>query len=171
MKRRREGYDVRAIANVIIEEADRLGLSLTNIQLNKILYFSHQDYLIERRKPLVSAKIEAWEYGPVFREIYAQFKKFGRNPINEKAKVVDYDTGSYIDARIDLPLEVIDRVRNSVRAYGPMSASQLVSLSHKKDGPWHRVWNYEGIVNVGMEITNELILACEAGHVTHNEVS
>ena len=44
--------DVRALANFILDKADERGISITNMALNKIAYFVHCDYLIEKSDPL-----------------------------------------------------------------------------------------------------------------------
>jgi len=85
--------DVRAIANLVLERADALHIDVSNMALNKIVYFVHCDHLVERHAPLVSAKIEAWKHGPVFREIYHEFKSWDDSPIKGRATRVDPNTG------------------------------------------------------------------------------
>ncbi|EPZ76727.1 hypothetical protein M798_03280 [Brucella melitensis ADMAS-G1] len=34
-------YDPRAIANLMLDEADRSGIQVTNLALQKLLYFAH----------------------------------------------------------------------------------------------------------------------------------
>ncbi|URK89026.1 hypothetical protein LP421_15955 [Rhizobium sp. RCAM05350] len=36
-------YDPRAVANLLLDEADRLGIKITNLALQKLLYFAHAD--------------------------------------------------------------------------------------------------------------------------------
>lgn len=47
-------YDPREIANGILNEGDRLGRPVTHLALQKLLYFAHALFLIERKQPLVS---------------------------------------------------------------------------------------------------------------------
>ena len=47
--------DVRAIANLVLDRADEQNLAVTNMALNKVVYFVHCDYLLERGEPLVGA--------------------------------------------------------------------------------------------------------------------
>src|SRR6186713_660153 len=88
-------FDVRAVANAILDLAKEEGKGVTNLAINKIIYFLHAAYLHEFRRPLVTAKIEAWDHGPVFREVYHQFKKFGRENIKGRASRIDPTTGSF----------------------------------------------------------------------------
>jgi uncharacterized phage-associated protein len=80
----------KAIANLILEVANTLGRRASNLSINKIAYFAHGYYLARYGKPLIDAKIEAWEYGSVFREIYHEFKKCGDKPVNFLAKDLEF---------------------------------------------------------------------------------
>lgn len=125
--------------------------------LNKIIYFVHCDYLVERGTPLVSAKIEAWKHGPVFREVYHQFKTWDDYPIKARATKVDPTTGDVAEA--DAELSVPDREYLSclIDRYIRFTAAQLRAVSHIQGGPWHVVWGHDGQANPGMQITNEII--------------
>jgi uncharacterized phage-associated protein len=76
-----EVYDPRSIANLMLDEGERIGQPLTNLALQKLLYFAHAIFLIERGRPLMSGYFEAWEYGPVHRATYQAFESAGAEPI------------------------------------------------------------------------------------------
>ena len=90
-------FDVRAVANLVLDVAQSRDIDVTNMALNKIVFFVHSDYLVENGRPLVGAKIEAWKHGPVFREIYHEFKDWDDLPIRGRAKRVARQI------RLDLP--------------------------------------------------------------------
>lgn len=56
-------YDPRALANFMLDEAERNGLALTNLASQKLLYFAHGMFLNETKRPLVKGFFEAWQYG------------------------------------------------------------------------------------------------------------
>ena len=149
--------DPRAIANLILDMADCRGVTVSNLALNKIVYFLHGIFLARFGRPLIDAKIEAWQYGPVFREIYHQFKKFGDKPINERATVLNAESGEFEVCSYNLEQNEYEFLQDIAESYLKMRPSMLVELSHVRDGPWHNAWFYDGIVNPGMEITNESI--------------
>jgi uncharacterized phage-associated protein len=155
------GLDVRTVANIVLEVAEGEGVPVTNLHLNKSLYFMHVDCLRDRGHKLVSAKIEAWDYGPVFREIYGQFKRFGRTPISEKATRVDFVSGEKVIAMDELAGDLLSYVRERAVFYLSIPAGMLVDVSHAKGGAWDFVWNNSGSINAGMEITDEIIEKCE----------
>lgn len=153
------GYDVRAIANLILEVAEENNKEISNLSLNKILYFLHCAFLHQFRRPLISAKIEAWDHGPVFREVYHQFKAFGRDPIAGRARKLDLITGAYAAAAVDLPARESEFLCGHALELLRIPPGKLVDMSHVRDGPWHRARFNNGTVNPGVEITNESILA------------
>lgn len=150
--------DVRALANAVLDQADERGLSITNMALNKVVYFVHCDYLTENREPLVSAKIEAWQHGPVFREVYHEFKRWGDSPIHSRATKVDPHTGEVVLATAHFGSEEKVYIAGLIERYIRFSAAQLRAISHREGGPWHKVWGHDGKSNPGMKISNELIL-------------
>src|SRR6266849_90529 len=86
-------HDVRGIANFVLDLADERGQSVSNLSINKIVFFLHAYFLAQFGRPLISAKIEAWDYGPVFRELYREFKSFGDKPIAGLAHKINAESG------------------------------------------------------------------------------
>jgi uncharacterized phage-associated protein len=149
--------DVRAVANLVLERADALRIDVSNMALNKIVYFVHCDHLVERDAPLVSAKIEAWKHGPVFREVYHEFKTWDDYPIKGRATKVDPDTGEVTQAEAELSSEDRSYLNSLIDRYIRFTAAQLRAISHVEGGPWQVVWGHDGESNPGMHITNEII--------------
>jgi uncharacterized phage-associated protein len=150
-------YDARYIANLILDMAEATNTAVTNLEINKITYFAHAIYLGKFGVPLIDAKIEAWDYGPVIREVYSEFKKFGASEIVDRATKLDlstlkrvavYEKMNDLDRAFLLPV---------IEKYMKLGATKLVYLSHEKGGPWDRVYNSSGRSNPGMEISNSLI--------------
>jgi uncharacterized phage-associated protein len=160
-------YDPRELANYVLRVADEIGCKTTNLALNKIIYFLHGVYLSRTNRPLVEAKIEAWEYGPVFREVYQNFKKFGDGPILTNALFRDYSNGEVREYSSELDPDDDALLRSFAEAYLRIRAGKLVDMSHVEDGPWHAAWYHEGRVNPGMEITNEAIRTHFSKSVRH----
>lgn len=153
-----EPIDPRSVANLMLDEAQLDRCEVTNLALQKLLYFAHGLFLSETEQPLVSGYFEAWQHGPVHRTLYQAFREAGSLPITFRASKVNVLTGSRtaVEAATD-PL-----VRRSVRrvliAYGHASASQLVNLSHAKMAPWdYVVEKSKKSVALGLRIPNDVI--------------
>ncbi|UGA43008.1 DUF4065 domain-containing protein [Bradyrhizobium quebecense] len=150
-------YDVRAIANLVLQTAERLDITVTNIAINKIVYFLHAWYVAKTGKPLVTAKIEAWHYGPVFRELYTQFKRFGASKISARATRRNPLTAQEEECPSDVDPTDWEFLRPLLIRYLGMSSSSLIELSHTPDGPWDQVYNHSGESNPGMRISDEIL--------------
>ena len=74
-------YNVLDICNYIILYCRKKGYEITNLRLQKILYFVQAFFLQETDAPCFNADIEAWDLGPVVPDAYHFFKKFGASPL------------------------------------------------------------------------------------------
>lgn len=58
------------IANFLISTSSVVGMKdMTNLELNKLVYFVQGIYCAKTGKPLFTDSIEAWTYGPVIRAL------------------------------------------------------------------------------------------------------
>jgi uncharacterized phage-associated protein len=128
--------------------------------LNKLIYFAYEFALKAYGRKLTDAKIEAWDHGPVFREVYSAFKKFGPDPISDRASRYNTRTNSVEtvvpDIAPDDEVLIIEALEPLIR----LPAYILRELSHDASGAWAAVWHHTKSSNPGMEITDELILNC-----------
>lgn len=130
------------VANYIIDNwGDKF--EITNLKLNKLVYYSQVESLRKYNHPLYDDTIEAWQYGPVEPGVFRAFSSNGRNCIRKS-------TGSAI--LDEKSKNLIDSVMNRL---GMLSAFDLVILSHKPDGAWASVYS----PNTDNPITPEAILA------------
>ena len=95
---------------------------ITNLKLQKLLYYVQGLAMQIFNKPAFNNKIVAWTYGPVIKEIYQKYKN-QENGIKEEDQNINISDG--LDKIIDL---VID-------SYGTIEASRLIDLTHEEE-PW-----------------------------------
>jgi len=150
--------DVRVVANCMLSEAERRGVAVTNLALQKLLYFAHGTFLNAMRRPLVTGYFEAWQYGPVHPTAYQAFKPAGSDPICFRATGMDVLTGrSRPLPELDDP-HILGLVEHVMRSYGSLSPGRLVDLSHAKDSPWHFiVEKSRRTVTFGLRIPDSII--------------
>jgi uncharacterized phage-associated protein len=115
---------------------------MTNLRLNKLLYFAQGCSLAKRNKPLFDDDIQAWTYGPVIPAVYHCFKSYKKEPIDRVYR--SYDPSVFSDEEFDLLLDV-------AREFGKFTSPTLVNISHSHSGPWHKVFDN----NPGGEIKKE----------------
>lgn len=152
------GYDGRAVANFVLDYCDSRCRTVTNLSLQKIVYFCHVWSLIELERPLIRHKFEAWEFGPVLPYLYREFKANNRSPIVNRATQLDPLDGKHriVAYHFDGPTDSL--LHRIVDFYGRVRASDLVELSHAVGGPWHSAWHHRGVVNPGMKIDDSKIV-------------
>ena len=150
--------DARAVANRILEVAERHGVRLTNLKLQKLLYFAQGRSIVERNLPIISGEFEAWQYGPVHPIAYAAFKHFGAEDITRPAEAFDPVRRTSRPIPI-VPDPTVDRYVDAVvSSLGRLTAGQLVELTHVKGGPWARtIEEADYSANLGLKIRNETI--------------
>ncbi|NLR69837.1 SocA family protein [Novosphingobium sp. ERN07] len=133
---------------------------MTNLALQKLLYFAHGWFYAMYDKPLVKSKFEAWKYGPVQRVIYDQFKAFRDQPIRDvKATYIDPLTGESVYRPHNVESQHASMIELVLEQYAQYTANQLVEASHVEDGPWEYVWQQaDDSIYPGMKIPDALIL-------------
>lgn len=154
-----KGYDPRAVANLMLDEADRLQIKITNLALQKLLYFAHGIYLIQTKGPLVSGYFEAWQYGPVHPAAYRSFKEAGSGAIDFRARGQDPLTGEMRELGLPDDARLTSLIQQVLNSYGRMPPGRLVDLSHAKDSPWaHIVDKSRTEVAFGLRIPDNVIV-------------
>src|SRR5262249_49647383 len=132
-------YDPRALANCILDTTAARGFGVTNMALNKILYFSHGWHLAMHDRPLVSVSFEAWDYGPVVPLLYHQFKRHGDQDISTRATCIDLQTGRNVTVEHAVSDETRGHLDVMIEFYAPKRGPTLSHLSHDPLGPWASV--------------------------------
>lgn len=154
-----ERYDSRSVANLLLDEADRLHIKIKHIALQKLLYFAHGLFLVRTRKPLVSGYFEAWQYGPVHPAVYRSFKHSGSDILTTRATKVDLLTGELSPLEQIQNSEVTILIQQVLGSYGRMSTGRLVDLSHATNSPWaYIVDKARTDVAFGLRISDDVIL-------------
>jgi uncharacterized phage-associated protein len=158
-------YDPRAVANLLLDlaaENDGGPIPISNLALQKLLYFAHGHYLIRSKgTPLVQGAFEAWQYGPVHPAVYNAFKIEAGRPITMRATARNVMTGETRPlALLDDP-DVRQQLRDVLRSYGHLSPGRLVDITHAPRGPWATVVNKaKTSVALGLRIPDTVTLDC-----------
>lgn len=133
-------HDSRAVANEILTIARAENKSLTLMQLLKLVYLAHGWRLTYSGNPLTKDLVEAWQRGPVYRNVYSAFSGSGSNPINGLA----YIPGTSVPYSSKFSAEEMDIIKQVVGAYGHVHAFDLSNMTHKPNTPWTLTFNKDG---------------------------
>ena len=144
-------------AQVLVQlaEKDPDSEGLTNLQIQKILYFANMLYIGKygRNNPLIRGKFLTWVYGPAIRELHERMSRYKKDFV--EAEVFD-DIRSIMDEdkkpREEKYRPHVDVLKEAYEIWGKYSPYKLIGISHWKEGAWRNS------VRGGMEeIDNELI--------------
>lgn len=118
-----------AVANYIIAYGMQIGHPVSNLQLQKILYYIQVHFLKDTGVPFFEDDIEAWQFGPVIPNVYYQYAAFGPAPI------------TIFDAPdIDLNLKEQKELNQIIRDKVVLSPWDMVRDTHQEGKPWQRYY-------------------------------
>ncbi len=103
---------------------------ISNMKMQKLLYFAQGIHLAITGKPLFSDPIEAWQHGPVVPDVYHWLKKFGSNSVEIE------DTPDIINAIGKMPALNEQSLVLAYDNYAIYTAWQLRNITHKPGSPW-----------------------------------
>ncbi|MCA3645988.1 MAG: SocA family protein [Methylobacterium sp.] len=108
--------------------------------IQKLAYIAHGWNLAINGQPLIAELPEAWDNGPVYREIWNHIRDNGYRGPN--CTLVDPQNNSLITATLaESEKAVIDHVWNKYKNY---SADDLSRMTHEPDTPWSRAYFERG---------------------------
>lgn len=120
-------YKAMDIAKYIINKCTTDLHPISNLQLQKILYYVQKAFL-ENETVAFEDEIEAWQFGPVVPEVYYQYCGFGAMPIR-----MEYD----VDICQEY-LNIINPIIDEKRALNPW---EMVEDTHKLGKAWDKIYN------------------------------
>jgi uncharacterized phage-associated protein len=124
-------YSAITIAKWFIAWAEAEEEELSNMKLQKLLYYAQGHHLARYQAPLFGDQIQAWSHGPVVPPVYRAFKDSGRSSIQLP------ETDSFAWDQVDSSTtEFLSMVWNT---YGGFSAGRLRNMTHEEP-PWAKNW-------------------------------
>lgn len=117
-------YNAFDIAHKILSKPTDAEEFISNMKLQKLLYYMQGFHIALFGVPLFKEDIEAWMYGPVIPSVYHKYEEFGRNGIEPEKK-----DPVKLTAQQERLFEEVYRV------YGSYSALGLMNMTHD-EMPW-----------------------------------
>ncbi|HOX41197.1 MAG TPA: DUF4065 domain-containing protein [bacterium] len=114
------------VANFFIALANETGDIITNLKLQKLVYYAQAWYLANYKKPLFDEDFEAWIHGPVIPDLYHKYKSFGYSPIETK---IDFSSVENLDSTVKEFLAEVAKIYMTHGAY------ELEAMTHQEQ-PW-----------------------------------
>ncbi|WP_254566210.1 Panacea domain-containing protein [Oscillatoria sp. HE19RPO] len=112
-----------AVANYFIWLANETGSFLSNLKLQKLVYYAQAWHLALEESPLFEEDFEAWIHGPVLPTLYQKYESFSWKPIIENV------------AKPTLNPQLEKFLKEIADVYFWCDAYELELMTHQED-PW-----------------------------------
>ena len=117
------GYPAMKVARYIVTYCNAHACPISNLKLQKILYFAWIDYYKAKKEYLFGDYMCAWQLGPVVPDVYYEFCVYGGMPITQEyPETLATEDQALLNA-------IIPR-------YASQTAGELVARSHQPGKPW-----------------------------------
>ena len=120
---RRAETTAHAAASYLVYESQLHGDPMTNLKLQKLLYYAQGWFLALYDRLLFAAPIRAWVRGPVVYEVWKTYSAYKWTPIEHKVRRPSLS---------DLAQHHLDEI---IEVYGDHSAHTLERMTHS-EAPW-----------------------------------
>ena len=124
-------YSYNEISDFFISLSNDTQNLITNLKLQKIMYYAQAWHLTITGERLFDGEFEAWVHGPVLTTLYNDYKGFGWHPIERE----DLEEGSFNKLRNNIDLKTLEILDEVIDEYFGLSAYELERLTHSED-PW-----------------------------------
>ena len=128
------------LSEYIIAKHDSVGEPITNMKLQKLLYYV-ETWALVHIGSIIEEEFEAWIHGPVIPKVYSHYKKFGYSPISIFYPNNDPNASEFIKVferkHIDNGINsyTFKLIADVLNEYGELNAFQLENLTHSEE-PW-----------------------------------
>ena len=114
-----------SLSNYVISLFEEQGTPVTNLKLQKVLYYIQGYFYRHFSKAAFSDEIYNWQYGPVVPVVYYEYNDNGSAPL--KSRMI-WDDCAFTDSERKLIKSVVEKCAS-------IATSRLVSMTHSEN-PW-----------------------------------
>jgi len=134
-------YTKQKLGNTIVYIA-RKKYNLSKTQLLILLYLMEERMALKYHIPFIGIPFEVWQIGPVAKDVFVDLsdspyllKNFVKTDFKDGGTfieaIADFDDNEFSECEIEMMDEILAK-------YGNMTASDLVSETHKEGTLWYR---------------------------------
>ncbi len=134
-------YTKQKLGNTIVYIA-RKKSNLSKTQLLRLLYLMEERMALKYHIPFIGIPFEVWQIGPVAKDVFVDLsdspyllKNFVKTDFKDGGTfieaIADFDDNEFSECEIEMMDEILAK-------YGNMTASDLVSETHKEGTLWYR---------------------------------
>ena len=124
-------YNVLGVSRYIINYCNENYYLISNLKLQKILYFVQAFFLEAKNEECFREEIEAWDFGPVVPEVYREYRKYGG------------DANKYLEVGYkEIAKAIVDALDNHV-VTNPIVSAPIVETKPVNVDEWVRELQHE----------------------------
>ncbi len=131
-------YSVSDISKYIIYYSNEKNYGITNLRLQKILYFVQMYFMKIRGTCCFGARLVAWDFGPVVPKIFRKYERFGGG------QICDY-RNPHVTFYNKIDRQIVEGVVDLLSSY---TTSNLVEISQNQYPYQHALWNWRREISV-----------------------
>jgi uncharacterized phage-associated protein len=121
------------VARYILTKCNKEGQPISNLQLQKMLYYIQYEFLRETGEPLFEDDFEAWKFGPVVPTVYYEYSHMG-------AFRIGADYKDYNKILSEMSKNEIDMLNDIIVDKRDMNVWSMVDNTHKKGKAWDSIF-------------------------------
>lgn len=121
------------IADFFIALSNETGSLISNLKLQKLVYYADAWHLANYNEPLIKEDFQAWVHGPAIPSLYGEYKNFSWQPIVRN----DLKSGSLAGIKEQLNPKTVELLEQVCDSYFGLTAYELERLTHNED-PWRK---------------------------------
>lgn len=126
-KTKKVSHTAEQVANFFLALSNETGEVVTNLKLQKLVYYAQAWHLANYGEPLFEEEFEAWVHGPVIPALYHAYKERGSMPIVTELRLKDIES--------EVGNKTFGFLMEVAKVYMPYGAFELEMMTHKED-PW-----------------------------------
>ena len=148
-------YSAIAVAKRFLELAQPEDILLSNMKLQKLVFFSQVVALKMFGRPVHSNASLAWDFGPVVKELYDLVHKFS----TKERKTFSLNDADFAEAFKDAEkiedADVLGVTKAVWNRFKDWTAFQLSNLTHRPGSPWATVYARSQYAIIPLELIQE----------------
>lgn len=116
-------YSALDVAKYVINYEHSKGREVSNLRLQKLLYFVQAKVLMETDVPCFIDEMQAWDFGPVVPSVYYKYRIYGAMDISMNEAVPNIES------------KILGFISAILEYCSPYPTYQLVEITHQQT-PW-----------------------------------
>lgn len=127
-------YSAFDIANYVVQQMLDNQKHISNLKLNKILYFLQASFLVENNQTLFEEQFSKWVFGATIVPLYETFREFGASPISKTMPKITWPENNPLDIQIkpfqknDIDYETRNIIDSRLEKLNSFTDAELVEM-------------------------------------------